>query len=256
MKGIKSRKIFGLPLALSTPEKAVDHITEEHEKLGGKYVTFCNVHTLMTARNDAAYAQAQKDAYLRMPDGKPLAWCLKGRGYREASQVAGPDFMQRMLRLPAERNGKHYFYGASETTLRKLEEVIRSNYPDAQIAGMESPPFRELTEEEEKEALQRMNDSGADYIWIGLGAPKQEYFMQRNAGRARGIMFGVGAAFDFHAGRVDRAPKWLRRIGLEWLFRLLQDPQRLWKRYLMTNTQFLLLLPGYFFHAWQHRKNG
>ena len=246
--GIKKVRLFGLPVAVCSPEKAVERIVSAGEERRGKYVTFCNVHTLITTRKDAEYKEVQRAAALVMPDGKPLSWLLGKRGI-PAKQVAGPDFMERMLALPAGKNGSHYFYGASEETLKDLEKVLKEKYPDAGIAGMESPPFRELTEEEEREAVDRMNASGADYIWIGLGAPKQERFMYRNARFSKGLMLGVGAAFDFHSGHVRRAPRSMQRLGLEWLYRLMQDPRRLWKRYLVTNTRFILLVPGYLIHS-------
>ena len=250
--GIKKARLFGLPVAVCNPETAVERIVSAAEERGGKYVTFCNVHTLITTRQDPEYKEVQCAACLVMPDGKPLSWLLRKRGI-EASQVAGPDFMERMLSLPEGKNGSHYFYGASEETLKDLRKVLEEKYPAAHIAGMESPPFRELSEEEEREAVERMNASGADYIWIGLGAPKQERFMYRNAKDAKGLMLGVGAAFDFHSGHVRRAPKSFQRLGLEWLYRLLQDPKRLWKRYLVTNTRFLLLVPGYLLHYAQRK---
>lgn len=248
--GIKRVKLLGTAVAVTSPEEAAERLAAEKEGRKGKYITFCNVHTLMTLRKDPDYRAAQQEACVVMPDGKPLAWCLKKRGHGDACQVAGPDFMRRML----EKGGRHYFYGASPETLEKLENVVRERYPQTVVAGMEAPPFRKLEEEEERAAVDRMNEARADYIWIGLGAPKQEYFMQRNAKFAEGVMLGVGAAFDFHAGTVERAPEWMRSLGLEWLYRLLQDPGRLWKRYLVTNTEFAALMPFYLGHRMISRK--
>ena len=246
--GIKKAKLFGLPVAVCSPEKAVERIVSAGEERGGKYVTFCNVHTLITARRDPEYKEVQRSACLVMPDGKPLSWLLRKRGI-PAEQIAGPDFMERMLSLPEEMNGSHYFYGSTVETLKDLGNSLEERYPHARIVGMESPSFGEMTEKEEREAVERMNASGADYIWVALGAPKQERFMYRNAKYAKGMMLGVGAAFDFHSGHVRRAPKKMRNMGLEWLYRLMQDPRRLWKRYLVTNTRFLLLVPGYLFRS-------
>jgi len=240
------RKLFGIPILIGNTPDAVNKVRNGKKELRGKYITFVNVHALMTARKDAAYHRAQEEAAFAMPDGKPLAWLLKKRGISEAEQIAGPDFLRAML--AADPEAKHYFYGSTQETLDRMKETIRAEYPGVCIGGMVSPPFRELSEEEEKEEIRKMNAAGADYIWIGLGAPKQELWMQRMQGRADGVMFGVGAAFDFLAGTTKRAPEIFRKAGLEWFYRLLSDPKRLWKRYLVTNTEFVLTLPGYFLH--------
>ena len=148
-----------------------------------------------------------------------------------------------MLALFARDNGlKHYFYGSSEETLSLLKEKLTEKYPHLQIAGMVSPPFRELSEEEDKEMVGKINASGADIIWVGLGAPKQEKWMYAHKDRVNGVMIGVGAGFDYHAGNIKRAPGWMQKLSLEWLYRLMQDPKRLFKRYLVTNTRYLWLI--------------
>ena len=238
------RKVFGIPIRIGNTEEAVSMLCSEREKLSGKYITFVNVHALMMSREDPAYKKAQQEAAYAMPDGNPVAWLLRRRGFLRAKQIAGPDVMGRMLEKVA--GAKHYFYGGTQETLDALRERISECYPQARIVGMVSPPFRELTEEEDAEEIRRMNESGADYIWIALGAPKQELYMQRMQGRAKGVMLGVGAAFDFIAGTTERAPAWMRRCGIEWLHRFLSDPKRLWRRYLKTNTEFILTMPGYF----------
>ena len=159
---------------------------------------------------------------------------------KEAERVTGPDLM---LALFARDNGlKHYFYGSSEETLALLKEKLAEKYPHLQIAGMVSPPFRELSEAEDKEMVDQINASGADIIWVGLGAPKQEKWMYAHKDHVNGVMIGVGAGFDYHAGNIKRAPGWMQKLSLEWLYRLLQDPKRLFKRYLVTNTRYLWLI--------------
>ncbi|MBQ6415673.1 MAG: WecB/TagA/CpsF family glycosyltransferase, partial [Butyrivibrio sp.] len=133
----------------------------------------------------------------------------------------------------------HYFYGSTEETLTRLRENLEKKYPGINIKGMYSPPFRALSPEEDAEVVKRINDSGADIVWIGLGAPKQEKWMKEHEGMINAVMMGVGAGFDFHAGTAKRAPLWVQKIGFEWLFRLFTDPKRLFKRYFATNIKFI-----------------
>lgn len=242
---LKRKKLFGIPMVIAGPEEAVTDVLKEKEKLAGQYISFANAHTTVMAHEDREFHEVQKGAFYVMPDGRPLSKLLRMRGYQQADQIAGPDFMERMMEATEHGEVSHYFYGGSEETIRALEKKLRERYPELSIAGMESPPFRPLTEAEELEMTERINDSGADFIWIGLGAPKQECFMAAHRGIFKGVMFGVGAAFDFHAKTVKRAPVWMQKCYLEWLYRLLQEPRRLWKRYVVTNTKFLLMILTY-----------
>ena len=148
--------------------------------------------------------------------------------------------MEQMFIRGREGNGlSHFFYGSSQETLDVLREILQKKYPGLKIAGMYSPPFRPLTEEEDEAVIEMINESNADIIWVGLGAPKQENWMYEHQDKVKGLMFGVGAGFDYHAGKLKRAPRWMQRMSLEWLMRLLQDPRRLWKRYLVTNIKFI-----------------
>jgi exopolysaccharide biosynthesis WecB/TagA/CpsF family protein len=176
-----------------------------------------------------------------MPDGSPVARRLVASGYLDADRVAGPDFMDRMFQITSSKDITHYFYGSTEQTINKLRTELERKYPGIKIAGMYSPPFRELSEEEDREVVKTINDSGASLIWVGLGAPKQEKWMAAHKGKVNGVMFGVGAGFDFHAGTARRAPLLIQKLGLEWLYRLLSDPGRLFKRYFVTTTKFLWL---------------
>lgn len=150
-----------------------------------------------------------------------------------------------MGELFSRDNGlRHYFYGGKEETIQVLSEKLPGEYPSLRIAGMVSPPFRPLTEEEDERELQKMNDAKADIIWIGLGAPKQERYMYEHRGKVNGVMIGVGAGFDYYAGTIKRAPMWMQKLSLEWLYRLMQDPKRLFRRYFATNFKFLRLTMG------------
>lgn len=235
---LKRKKLFGIKVVISNLNEAAEYVADAGEELKGRYISFANVHTTVMAHKDKEFNRVQKDAAYVMPDGRPLSKLLRLRGYREAGQIAGPDFMDALWRTSVKYQKSHYFYGGSEETIEGLKRTLAEKYPDVKIAGMESPPYRPLTEEEDRAVVKRINDSGADFIWIGLGAPKQEIFMHDHKDKMNGVMLGVGAGFDFYSGAVKRAPKWMQRLYLEWLYRLFQEPGRLWKRYLVTNTEF------------------
>lgn len=221
-------------------EKTVALIEENIEELRGKYICVGNVHTTVMAHDDAKYHEVQKNAAFVLPDGRPLSVYSKKHGFPEAERVTGPDLM---LALFARRNGlRHYFYGSKEETLALLRQKMTAQYPHLEIAGMVSPPFRTLSEAEDAAEVEKINASGADIIWVGLGAPKQENWMYEHMDRVNGVMIGVGAGFDYHAGNIKRAPMWMQKLSLEWLYRLFQDPKRLFKRYLVTNTRYLRLI--------------
>ena len=147
--------------------------------------------------------------------------------------------MGEIFEISAKKGYRHYFYGSKEETLELLYQKLTNNYPGIQIAGMYSPPFRPLTEEEDKAIMERINETKPDFVWVGLGAPKQEKWMAAHQGCVDGLMIGVGAGFDYHAGNIERAPEWMQKSNLEWVYRLLQDPKRLFGRYWHTNTKFI-----------------
>ena len=147
--------------------------------------------------------------------------------------------MEEILKVSVEKGYSHYFYGSTEETLEKLYKVLKHDYQGLQIAGMYSPPFRELSEEEDEAIVNSINETNPDFIWVGLGAPKQERWMSAHQGRVNGFMIGVGAAFDYFAGNIKRAPQWMQKCNLEWVYRLMQDPKRLFKRYWHTNMSFI-----------------
>lgn len=232
--------ILGTDVLITNMEKTVELIEKHIDELRGKYICVGNVHTTVMAHDDAHYHEVQKEAAFVLPDGKPLSVYSRKQGFAEAERVTGPDLM---LALFERENGfRHYFYGSTEETLSMLRGRLKERYPKLEIAGMVSPPFRTLTKEEDAAEVQQINASGADIIWVGLGAPKQENWMYDHKGLVNGVMIGVGAGFDYHAGNIKRAPHWMQKLSLEWLYRLLQDPKRLFKRYLVTNTRYLYLI--------------
>ena len=193
-------------------------------------------------KDNPDYAEVLNGAAFVFPDGNPIAKLQRKRGFAEAKRVAGPDFMRHMFRATTDGKISHYFYGSKEETLELLKENLEKKYPGIEIKGLYSPPFRQLSDKEDEADIAMINASGADIIWVGLGAPKQEKWMRAHEGKVNGVMMGVGAGFDFHAGTIKRAPKWVQKIGMEWFYRLLQDPGRLFKRYLVTNSKFIWYL--------------
>lgn len=232
--------ILGVNVLVTDMDKTVSFVEENIKKLSGEYICVSNGHTTVTAYEEEDYRSIQNRAVMVFPDGEPLSIVSRQRGFKEAKRVTGPDFMEQMFIKGAAGDGlRHFFFGGSQDTLDKLKDVLMEKYPSLQIAGMYSPPFRPLTDEEDSRIIRMINDSNADIVWIGLGAPKQERWMYEHQGKIHGLMLGVGAGFDYHAGKLRRAPKWMQKMSLEWVMRLLQDPRRLWKRYLVTNVKFI-----------------
>ncbi|MFR2794276.1 MAG: WecB/TagA/CpsF family glycosyltransferase [Eisenbergiella sp.] len=235
-------EILKTKIDITTMDEAVSWIDEHLEELSGKYVCISNVHTTVTAYRDEKYREVQNGSALSLPDGKPLSIVQRYRGYENAGRVPGPDLMPEIFALSEKKGYRHYFYGSKQSTLDALKERLLEKYPKLNIVGMYSPPFRPLTEEEDQEAVERINAVKPDFIWVGLGAPKQEIWMAEHENRVHGVMLGVGAGFDFHAGTIKRAPKWMQELCMEWLYRISQDPKRLLWRYLDTNFSFLWYL--------------
>ncbi|SER55607.1 polymer biosynthesis protein, WecB/TagA/CpsF family [Butyrivibrio fibrisolvens] len=238
----KKGNVLGVNYTISTISEAVFYIRHHLEKLRGQYICFSNVHTTVMAHDRKDVLEAENSSAFTFTDGAPVARALRHQEESDAVRLAGPDFMKEMLISSMDGKTSHYFYGSSEKTLNALKANIEKTYPGVVVKGYYSPPFRELTEEENQQIIDRINAADADIIWVGLGAPRQEKWMLEHKGKFRGIMMGVGAAFDFHAGTIKRAPKWMQMLSLEWFYRLLQDPVRLFKRYLVTNIRFLWLL--------------
>lgn len=224
---------------VTTMEKTIRYITENLEELKGNYICVSNVHTTVMAYRDEHYREIQNGGAMALPDGQPLSIVSRRRGYRDARRVPGPDLMPAILKLSLEKGYSHYFYGSSEHTLSELRKALIKAYPGLNIAGMYAPPFRPMTEEEDREAVERINAAKPDFIWVALGAPKQEIWMYEHKNRVNGLMIGVGAAFDFMAGTVKRAPLWMQKLCMEWVFRIMQNPGRMLPRYLNTNFAFL-----------------
>ena len=181
------------------------------------------------------------DADLVTPDGMPLVWSLRLLGHKDASRVYGPDLMPHLLEMAAVNGIPVGFYGSSPATLEKLQQYTSKRFPTLKLVYVYSPPFRPLTPDEDRSIIEGINASGSRLLFVGLNTPKQDYWMETHRGSIQSVMVGVGAAFDFLAGSKAQAPRWIMPLGLEWLFRLLTEPKRLWKRYLKHNPRFVAL---------------
>lgn len=236
---IPTCNIMGVNIAAINMDWLLEFTDKYITQLSGDYMCVSNVHTTVTSYEDADYCAIQNGGIMAIPDGGPLSTLGRKRGYASMERTTGPSYMEEILNVSAKCGYRHYFYGSTKETLEKLYQVLNENYPDIQIAGMYSPPFRPATPEEDVAVVKCINESNPDFVWIGLGAPKQEKWMADHQGVIKGFMVGVGAGFDYFAGNIERAPEWMQKCNLEWMYRLLQDPKRLYKRYLMTNTKFI-----------------
>ena len=231
--------ILGVRVAVTDMEKTVALMESQLENWRGEYVCVANVHTTVTASEDEACLKVQNGAVMVLPDGGPLSAYSRRHDFEEARRVTGPDLMLRLLEISPAKGYRHFFYGSTEETLERMRKRLTVDYPGLQVCGMISPPFRALSPEEDAAIVEQINETNPDFVWVGLGAPKQEIWMNQHQGRVSGLMIGVGAGFDYYAGNIKRAPMWMQKCSLEWLYRLMQDPKRLFTRYLYTNTKFI-----------------
>jgi len=232
--------VLGVGLSVVNLDSALDAIAAA---LGARipgYVCVTGVHGVMEAQDDPALRDILNHAFLNTPDGMPMVWMGRLHGYGQMNRVYGPDLMLLVAGSAKTRGYTHFLYGGAEGVAQQLQRNLEIKFPGIKIIGTYTPPFRPLTAIEEADLVQILNDKRPDMIWVGLSTPKQEKFMAYFRGRLNAtLMFGVGAAFDFHAGRVRQAPFWMQRSGLEWLFRLCCEPRRLWRRYFRNNPLFV-----------------
>jgi N-acetylglucosaminyldiphosphoundecaprenol N-acetyl-beta-D-mannosaminyltransferase len=225
---------------LGNREEIMANVLRWARERESRYLCSSNVHSVVTARYDQSFLEVLNQADMTMPDGAAVAWAMRRQGFSAQQRVAGPDLMEDVLATAQEHGLKVFFYGSTQQTLDLLRERLAARYPQLQIAGMHSPPFGSQSEEQRLADAQMINDTGAQILLVGLGCPKQERWMRAQRGTVNAVMFGFGAAFDFHAGTLKRAPLWMQNHGLEWVHRLCSEPRRLWKRYLVTNSLFIL----------------
>ena len=208
-----------------------------------RYIAVTDMHSLMQAQRSADFRHVLQDAALVVPDGYPLVWLARRKGFPLRRRVYGPELLERFCAATASQGYRHFFYGGAPGVAAQLAAILSARFPGIHIAGSFSPPFRPPTPPEDDSIVAVINAAAPDIVWVGLGAPKQERWMFDHCRRLQApVLVGVGAAFDFHTGRVAQAPPWIRDHGFEWLFRLFQEPHRLWRRYLVYGTQFLCLV--------------
>lgn len=238
-KLIPTCNIMGVNIAAINMGWLVYYLEKNLSKIKGDYICVANVHTTVTSYEDEKYCEIQNNGLMAIPDGGPLSTVGQKLGYKNMERTTGPSLMGEIFEISAKKGYRHYFYGSEEETLKLLYQKLTNRYPKIQIAGMYSPPFRPMMEEEDAAIVEQINDTKPDFVWVGLGAPKQEKWMAAHQGRIDGLMLGVGAGFDYYAENIKRAPMWMQKHNLEWVYRLMQDPKRLFKRYWSTNTKFI-----------------
>jgi len=235
-----TRPILGVNVAVSNYDEVIRRCLDWAQGRRSRALYFAAVHMVMEAVDDPAFLCLLNDSGTVFPDGMPLVWALRLLGESGAQRVCGPDATAALL-LAAERAGVSVgFYGGSPATLDSLAGTVRLRYPKLKIAYVESPPFRALTPAEDAAIVDQIASSGVQFLFIGLGCPKQEHWIVEHMGRVPAVMFAVGAAFDFIAGKKRRAPLWMQRCGLEWAFRFVSEPRRLAGRYLRQNPRFVI----------------
>jgi N-acetylglucosaminyldiphosphoundecaprenol N-acetyl-beta-D-mannosaminyltransferase len=239
---LESRSILGMRVDATSYEDGAGRVVRWAQEKRSAYVCVASVHMVMETFDSEAFRQAVNGADLITPDGRPLVWALQGLGVRSASQVRGTDLTASVVERAAHEDVPIGLYGGTPELLESFVRVLETRYPRIQVTCKIAPPFRPLTPEEDKAVTQEIVDSGARILFVGIGCPKQEGWMAEHKGRIPAVMLGVGAAFDFHTGRIRQAPRWMQSAGLEWAFRLAMDPRRLWRRYAKHNPRFVALL--------------
>jgi N-acetylglucosaminyldiphosphoundecaprenol N-acetyl-beta-D-mannosaminyltransferase len=233
--------VLGVGVSELTYARAVDAVDEALKTGRSGYVTVTGVHGVIECQDDQELMTIHQRSFLTTPDGMPLVWVGKVAGSKVVSRTYGPTLMLEVLKAGVPKGWKHFLYGGKEGVPELLQKRLEEAMPSLQIAGIWSPPFRPLTDHEEDQLIQQIKDLGVQCVWVGLSTPKQERFMARMTSRLPNvIMFGVGAAFDFHAGLVPQAPSWMQKVGLEWFYRLITEPKRLASRYFRIVPRFLV----------------
>jgi N-acetylglucosaminyldiphosphoundecaprenol N-acetyl-beta-D-mannosaminyltransferase len=232
--------VLGIGVSAINLTEALVRITRALECKEKGYVCVTGVHGVSEAQSNPMFRDILNRAFLCTPDGVPLVWVGRWQGARGMDRVYGPDLMLAMMELSERTGWRHFFYGGTNGTAEMLKGKLLARFPKLQIAGVYEPPFRPLNREELEQLQEKVRRARPDVMWIGLSTPKQERFMAEHLEKLEvTLMFGVGAAFDFHAGTLRQAPGWMQRAGLEWLYRVYREPRRLWKRYLKNNPLFV-----------------
>jgi N-acetylglucosaminyldiphosphoundecaprenol N-acetyl-beta-D-mannosaminyltransferase len=249
--------ILGVGISAINLQQAVRQIEEWIARRDAQYVNVCTVHTVMECQKAERLRHLVNSSGLATPDGVPLVWLGHLHGYRGVSRVYGPDLMLALCDGLQRTGARHFFYGGAPGVAGLLAKKLKARFPSLLVAGTHTPPYRPADAQESQDVLDAINAAAPDIVWVGLGTPKQDYWVARHRALLRApVLIAVGAAFDFHAGLLRQAPKWMQRNGLEWLFRLIQEPRRLAFRYVVYNPLFLLRVALQFAGVRQHSVDG
>ncbi len=243
---LEQRYVLGQRLDATSYADATERVLSWAKRVESRYVCLSNVHMVMEGWDDPDFREIINASDLITPDGVPLVWSLRALGVPSAIRVYGPDLTLHVCEAAAKQKLPIGLYGGTEQRLKEFAEVLKVRFPGIEIACSIAPPFRALTTEEDVEYTRKIEASGARILFVGIGCPKQEKWMSAHKGRIFMPMLGVGAAFDFHSGSVKQSPSWLQSLGLEWVFRLMMEPRRLWRRYAWHNPRFVI----FFTHQW------
>lgn len=237
---VERTNVLGVGISVLNYDRTLAILTDAVSRGIKGYVAVTGVHGVSEAQEDPAFRKILNNAFLCTPDGVPMVWMSKLAGRKEVCRVYGPDLMALVCEKGVAKGWRHFFYGGAEGVAQELKTKLEQRFPGLQVTGVYTPPFRPLNAAEEKELNALVDAAQPDFFWVGLSTPKQERFMAEYLPKLNTkIMLGVGAAFLFHAGKVKQAPKWVQQNGLEWLFRVWQEPRRLWKRYAKNNPLFI-----------------
>jgi len=234
--------VLQVPITATTVPETILFLRDVVERGGKGYVIFRDIHGVVRCQDDPEFLRVHEEAMLVCPDGMPLVWIGKRRGFKEMGRVYGPDLMRALMEATRDGSATHYLYGGKEGVAEALKARLESQFPGVRIVGLRTPPFGPLSLEEEKHLTSEISELRPDFFWVGLGTPKQEFFMSEYLRKLDvKVMLGVGAAFDYLSGQIPEPPAWVRKSGFQWLYRLLQEPKRLGGRYLHTIPRFLYL---------------
>ena len=237
--------VLGIGVHAVNLASAAELIEETVSANGHGYVCVTGDHGVMEAQSNQKFRTALNEALLVVPDGMPTVWVGRHQGHPQMGRVFGPDLMKEICRRSVASGHTHFLYGGKAGVVEELRKNLEDWFPGIRVVGTYTPPFRPLSGEEKTELENRLQRSRPDYFWVGLSTPKQEHFMAEHSGFLTcKIMLGVGAAFDIHTGRIHDAPNWMKKSGLQWFHRLCQEPSRLWKRYLISNSGFIVRIMG------------
>jgi N-acetylglucosaminyldiphosphoundecaprenol N-acetyl-beta-D-mannosaminyltransferase len=240
--------ILGVDVTAINMQQTIDTIDEWIRTNHNKYICVVPAHSIFLGYQNLQLREIFNHSGLTTPDGMVIVWLLRLHGYRNVDRVYGPDLMHAVCKHSLQTGWKHYFFGGEPGVADQLSEKLKTQYPELQISGTYSPPFRQLTQDEDNEIITNINHAHPDIVWVGLGSPKQEYWMYEHLEKLSApVLIGVGAAFDFLSGNKHQAPRWIQRSGFEWLFRLVNEPRRLWRRY-ANYPLFIFLILLQLFH--------